>query len=153
MSGYSHAIHFPRRVSRAFSPREKSRLTLARSKGPRVAILLLTGTVCSQPRALAAGRPHMVFHLRAELDGQVWLVRADDEMEIGVERLRVGDACAVTGQLDVRTETDREGRKRIGFHVQARQVLFLRNRSVTKAAMVPLESQPMSDGYARPRVG
>jgi hypothetical protein len=37
--------------------------------------------------------------------------------------------------LDVHTESDREGRKRIGFNVQAKQILFLRGRSVAKAAM------------------
>jgi hypothetical protein len=39
------------------------------------------------------------------------------------------------------------------FRVEARSVLFLRNRSVAKASMAAHGHQPASDGYVRPRVG
>jgi hypothetical protein len=52
---------------------------------------------------------------------------------LGVERLGVGDSVAIVGQLAIRTEKDREGRKRISFNVRAKQVLFLRLRSVQAA--------------------
>ena len=77
---------------------------------------------------------HGFFHLKAESDGQIWKIVALDENEIGVERLQIGDGVAITGMLDVRAEADKAGNRRIGFNVQARQVLFLRGRSVTRAA-------------------
>jgi hypothetical protein len=118
-----------------------------------MAVILLAGIVCSVPKNLnpANGSLHMVFHLRAEGDGQIWRIRAKDKNEIGAERLALGDGVAVTGVLDIRAEADREGRKRIGFRVQARQILFLRGRSITKAAAMH-ESQSISDGFARPRI-
>jgi hypothetical protein len=119
-----------------------------------MATVLIAGVICSNPRNLNPPNgkpPNMVFNV-AESDGKVWQVTALDETELGMERVAFGDAIAVTGLLDIRAEADREGRKRIGFHVQARQVLFLRGRSITKAAMVPHE-QPESGGYVRPRVG
>jgi hypothetical protein len=93
----------------------------------------------------------MVFNV-AESDGRVWRVMALDEAELGTDRLVFGDAISVVGVLDIRAECDKAGRKRIGFNVQAKQVLFLRGRSVTRAAAMH-ESQPMSDGFARPRIG
>lgn len=101
-----------------------------------MATVLVAGVVCSHPKNLNPynGKPPlMVFNL-AEGDGRVWRVVALDENELGAERLTFGDAVAVTGALDVRAEADREGRKRIGFNVEARQVLFLRGGSIAKAS-------------------
>jgi hypothetical protein len=79
-----------------------------------MAVILLAGIVCSVPKNLASGRrPHMVFHLKAESDGQIWLIRALDENEVGVERLSLGDAVAVTGHLDIGIEADKAGNRRI----------------------------------------
>jgi hypothetical protein len=120
-----------------------------------MATALVAGVICSNPRNLnpANGKPpFMVFNV-AESDGRIWQVVALDESELGTDRLMFGDAISVVGVLDIRVEVDREGRKRIGFHLQAKQILFLRGRLIAKAAMMPHESQPMSAGYARPRVG
>jgi hypothetical protein len=101
-----------------------------------MATILLAGVVCSAPKNSASGRhPRMTFRLRAESDGQVWLIEALDERELGIERLSVGDAVAITGQLDIRAEADREGRRRIGFRAIAEQIMFLRRRSIVKAAL------------------
>jgi hypothetical protein len=94
----------------------------------------------------------MVFNV-AEGDGRVWQITALDETELGVERLAFGDAVAVTGHLNIDVETDRKGHRRVAFKMEARQILFLRGGSITKAAMPPHDQQPMSNGYARPRVG
>ena len=91
-----------------------------------MAILLLAGIVCSAPKNLnpANGRPHMVFLLRAEGDGQVWKISALDEREVGVERLSLGDAVAVTGHLDIGIEVDKAGNRRIAYRMEAHQILL-----------------------------
>ena len=119
-----------------------------------MATVLIAGVICSNPRNLNPPNgklPNMVFNV-AESDGRVWRVVALDEAELGTERLVFGDAVSIVGLLDVRAETDRAGRKRIGFNVEAKQILFLRARSVAKAAAM-IHEQPMSNGFARPRFG
>jgi hypothetical protein len=81
-------------------------------------------------------------------DGQVWKITAKDEAELGMERVALNDSVAILGKLDVGVEQGR-----IAYRVQARQVLFLRNRSIAKATIAAHGHQPASDGFARPRVG
>jgi hypothetical protein len=95
----------------------------------------------------------VTFNLRAEGDGQVWRITAEDENEVGVERLNLGDAVAVTGRLDIGIEVDKAGNRRISYRMEAHQILFARARSVAKAAAMIHDSQPMSGGAVRPRVG
>jgi hypothetical protein len=119
----------------------------------KMATVLVAGVISSHPRNInpANGKPpNMVFNV-AEGDGRVWQITALDETELGVERLQFGDAIAVTGHLNIDVETDRKGHRRVSFKMEARQILFLRGRSIAKAAMVPHEQQP--SGLVRPRVG
>jgi hypothetical protein len=94
----------------------------------------------------------MTFNLRPDGDPQIWKIWALDETELGVERQGPGDAVAIVGTLDIRAETDKAGNKRIGFNVHARQVLFLRGRSVTRHAAMH-DHQTMASGYARSPIG
>jgi hypothetical protein len=117
-----------------------------------MATALIAGVICSHPKNLNPRNgkpPFMIFNL-CESDGRVWRVMALDECELGCERLVFGDAVSVCGLLDVRAECDREGRKRIGFHLQAKQILFLRPRSTAKAFY---EQPAVLNGYTRSRVG
>jgi hypothetical protein len=111
-----------------------------------MATVLIAGVICSHPRNLnpSNGHPHMVFNL-AE-GGQVWRVSAEDQAEFG-------DAVAVTGLLNIRAEADRAGNRRISFNLQAKQILFLRGRSVARAAAMTHGPQPASSGFVRPRIG
>ena len=103
-----------------------------------MATVLVAGIICSNPRNLNPPNgkpPHIVFNM-AENDGRVWQITALDETELGVERLAFGDAVAVTGHLAIDVEADRYGRRRVAFKMEARQILFLRPRSVVRAAPV-----------------
>jgi hypothetical protein len=115
-----------------------------------VAVILLAGIVCSAPKSLKSGHPHVTFNLRAEGDGQIWRISALDENEIGAERLALGDAIAVTGQLDVGVEADRAGRRRVAYRCEAKQILFLRNKSIVRAAAMN-GHQPGLQWLATPR--
>jgi hypothetical protein len=109
-----------------------------------VATVLLVGSVANKPRnSNPAGKPPNMNFLLAEPDGRIWRVVALDEAELGVERLVFGDSVAVQGVLDVHAE-----KGRIAYCIAARQVLFLRGRSITKAAMMH-EGQPLNGHYAR----
>jgi hypothetical protein len=111
------------------------------------------GSVGNKPKnSNPHGKPPNMNFLLVEPDGTVWKVTALDETELGCERLAFGDAVAIQGQLNVHAECDREGRKRIAHCVTARQILFLRGRSVTKAAGMHEPPQTIA-GYARPRIG
>jgi hypothetical protein len=118
--------------------------------------VLLAGVVCSQPKNLnpTSGKlPHMVFNLRPEgADQQIWKISAKDENELGVERLNFGDAVAIVGALDVGFECVKAGNRRVAFRVEARQILFLRGRSIAKAAAISAH-EPALNGFTRPRVG
>jgi hypothetical protein len=106
--------------------------------------VLLAGVVVSTPRNLnpANGRPHVTFLLRADGDkDRIWKISARDETELGMERVALGDVLAIVGILDVGVE-----KGRISYKIEARQVLFLRNRSVARAA-------PALNGFVRSRVG
>ena len=126
--------------------------SLPRPKARIVATVLIAGIICSHPKNLnpANGHPHMIFNV-AE-GGQVWRVSAEDQAELGTERLMFGDAVAVVGLLDIHVEADRAGRRRVAFCVEAKQILFLRNRSIVKAAAMH-EHQTMASGFARPPIG
>lgn len=102
--------------------------------------VLLAGTLVSVPKNLnpCNGRPHVTFLLRPDgADQQIWKITAKDENELGCERLSFGDAVAIVGTLQIGVECDRAGRRRISFCAEAKQILFLRGRSVAKAARVP----------------
>jgi hypothetical protein len=116
-----------------------------------MAVVLIAGLVASLPKPSTNGRPHSTFFLRAESDGQIWLVKIFHEDEITVvDNLAINDAVAFTGSLEVRAEEDRQGRKRIAFSVVAKQLLVLQRRSRMKAAAMIHNDQP---GFARPRIG
>lgn len=109
--------------------------------------ILLAGVVTSVPKALnpANGHPHISFFLRADGDnirGRVWKISCLDEVNLGAERIQAGDVLAVFGALDVGVE-----KGRISYKIEARQLLFLRNRSVAKA------TQEQFSGFARSRTG
>jgi hypothetical protein len=112
--------------------------------------VLLAGTIVSTPKNLIPfnGRPHVTFLLRPEgADQQIWKVSCKDENELGCERLSFGDSVAVVGTLDVGVECDRNGTRRVAYRVEAQQILFLRNRSITAATNAAF------NGFVRPRVG
>jgi Single-strand binding protein family len=122
----------------------------------KMAVVLIAGLVCSLPRPSipANGRPHTAFHLKAESDGQIWKVTVFHEDEIAVvDALAVGDAVALTGNLDVHPEEDRLGRRRIAYCVVAKQLLLLRARSAAKARATSFFDPPTAGGIVRPRIG